>query len=334
MSDYFSSPTFSINSEEKKIKKKESYFIHALLFLITFITTTFAGMEWISTTPHYEIKDLAIALPYSLSILFVLGCHEFGHYFAARYHKVEATLPYFIPLPAILGFINFGTLGAVIKTKTPIPSKKALFDIGVAGPIAGFFASILILIYGLMTVPDVNYLLKIHPDYFEPIFGRSAIHLEFGSTLMFLILKDIFASNVLFFPPMSEIYHYPYLCVGWFGLFVTSMNLIPVGQLDGGHISYAMYGKEKHAKISAICLIVLFFMGISGLVFAIFNINFEFGWAGWLFWAFILYFVIKTKHPSVEFMEELDYKRQLIGNFALLILMLSFSPSPFMITIK
>ncbi len=119
---------------------------HLLLFLVTFITTVIAGTEWVTgTMGPYDLESLMIGLPYSLSALFILATHEFGHYFAAKYHKVKATLPYFIPIPPIPGFFNFGTMGAVIKTKSEISTNKAMFDIGVAGPIAGFIASLIVI---------------------------------------------------------------------------------------------------------------------------------------------------------------------------------------------
>ncbi|MEN8193112.1 MAG: site-2 protease family protein, partial [Bacteroidota bacterium] len=149
------------------IKKKHSPFLHLLLFGISLVTTIIAGMEWISPTPGpYSLLELTKAVPYSLSILFIIGVHEFGHYFAARFHHVDTTLPYFIPFPPIAGFLNFGTMGAVIRTRSVVMNNRAMFDIGVAGPIAGFVASIIVLIYGFTHLPGVEYLLAIHPDYF------------------------------------------------------------------------------------------------------------------------------------------------------------------------
>src|SRR5574338_1385990 len=121
-------------TDVRKTQEKNSVWLHLGLFLITFITTTIAGAEWTSgTMGPYELSHLLIGLPYSIAIMFMISAHEFGHYFAARYHKVMATLPYYIPFPNIPGFLNFGTMGAVIRTKSPVPSRKAIFDIGVAG---------------------------------------------------------------------------------------------------------------------------------------------------------------------------------------------------------
>ncbi|OGU77754.1 MAG: peptidase [Ignavibacteria bacterium RBG_16_34_14] len=313
---------------------KKHYLIHIGLFLITFFTTTIAGAQWITGSPGpYELKFILEGLPYSFSILFIITCHEFGHYFAAMYHKVRATLPYYIPFPPIPFFINFGTMGAVIRTKSPVPTKKAMFDIGVAGPIAGFIACLIILIYGFMNVPPIDYLLSIHPDYFSPEYGKNGLNLVFGDTILFSFFKWIFVESNQFFPPMSEIYHYPFLCVGWFGLFITAMNMIPIGQLDGGHIGYTMFGKETHFKIAVICFSILFVLGITGIIEASFNLNIGVGWSGWLFWALILYFIIKIEHPPIKDDTELDFKRQLIGYFSFFILIISFSPNPFLLTI-
>jgi membrane-associated protease RseP (regulator of RpoE activity) len=319
----------------KRYKKdKKNYLLHIGLFLITFFTTTIAGAQWITGTGGpYEIEFLLEGLPYSLSILFIITCHEFGHYFAALYHKVKATFPYYIPFPPIPFFINFGTMGAVIRTKSPVPTKKAMFDIGVAGPLAGFAACLIILIYGFLNVPGVDYILNIHPDYFAPETNDRILYLAFGDTILFSFFRWIFIEPGQFFPPMSEIYHYPYLCVGWFGLFITAMNMIPIGQLDGGHIGYTMFGKETHFKVAVICFSILFVMGVVSIIEMAFKLNTQIGWFGWFVWALILYFIIKIEHPPIHDDSRLDNKRMLIGYLSFLILVISFSPNPFLVTI-
>ncbi|MFA6598925.1 MAG: site-2 protease family protein [Ignavibacteriaceae bacterium] len=314
------------------VKDKQRYWLHLLLLLITFATTTIAGHEWVRGFANKtEFSELILGLPYSLSILFVLGTHEFGHYFAAKIHKVKATLPFFIPFPPILGFLNFGTFGAVIKIKSPIPTKKALFDIGVAGPLAGFIASTILIIYGFTHLPGKEYLLWIHPDYDLPTYGKDGLALVFGDSLLFSFLREVFTSSKDFIPPMSEIYHYPYLCVGWFGFFVTAMNLIPVGQLDGGHIIYALFGEKKQYAISSVALIFLVVFGVLGLIISYFSIPLNIGWTGWLFWAVILFFVIKVKHPPVFDDTPLDRGRMIIGYLTILIFIVCFIPAPFLI---
>jgi membrane-associated protease RseP (regulator of RpoE activity) len=330
MSEEFRDPYFSLNLEKAERKEKNKIAVHLLLFVVTFFTTTMAGMEWITgSAGPYELSSLRVGLPYSISILFILASHEFGHYFAARYHRVKATLPYFIPLPSFSGmFLNFGTMGAVIRTKTAVPDNKAMFDIGVAGPIAGFIASLIVLIYGFTHLPGVGYILAIHPDYFTSTYGTQGLNLKFGDTLLFSFLRHIFTNSSQFVPPMSEIYHYPYLCVGWFGLFVTSMNMIPVGQLDGGHVIYSMLGAEKHKVLSWASLVVLLVLGLMGLSGELFNFSFGIGWTGWLVWGIVLFFVIKVKHPPVMYFHKLDRTRMIIGLVSIAILILSFSPSP------
>ena len=313
-------------------KQKQKYWLHILLFLLTFFTTTVAGYEWVrGSSNQTEFSELVYGIPYSLSILFVLGSHEFGHFFAAKFHKVRATLPYFIPFPSIMGFLNFGTLGAVIKIKSPIPSKKALFDIGVAGPIAGFVASTILIIYGFTHLPGKEFLLQIHPDYDLPTYGKNGLALIFGDSLLFSFLREVFTSSKDFIPPMSEIYHYPYLCVGWFGFFVTAMNLIPVGQLDGGHIVYALFGEKKQYAISSVAMIFLILFGVLGIILTYLEMPLNIGWSGWLFWAVILFFVIKIKHPPIYDDTALDGKRKVIGYLAIAIFILCFIPAPFII---
>ncbi len=314
-------------------KTKNNYLLHIGLFVVTFATTIIAGLEWTSGKGGpYEVSDFRRGLPYAGSILFILGVHEFGHYFAALYHKVKATLPYFIPFPPIPGFFNFGTMGAVIKTKSPIPDNKAMFDIGAAGPISGFVACLIVLIYGFTHLPSIDYLLAIHPDYFSSTYGKGAVGLEFGNTLIYSLLQHLFTGSNEFVPPMSEIYHYPYLCVGWFGLFVTSMNLIPVGQLDGGHVIFGMFGEKKHEAIASTSMILLIILGTLGILESFLNLNLKIGWSGWLFWALILYFFIRIKHPPVYQFERLGPGRKITGYIAILIFIISFSPTPFAIS--
>jgi len=315
-------------------KKKDNYLLHIGLFVVTFITTTIAGVEW--TTGRfgpYEIETLLKGLPYSISIMVIISFHEFGHYFAARYHKISATLPYYIPFPPISYLINFGTMGAVIRTRQRIYSRKAMFDIGIAGPLSGFAVCLVILIYGFMNVPGVDYILSIHPDYFEPDYGKAGLSLVFGDSILFSSLRAIFTDHLKFFPPMTEIYHYPFICAGWFGLLITSMNMIPVGQLDGGHISYTMFGEENSYKVSVIAFLILFVLGLAGIVDGTLELGLGIGWGGWLFWSLILYFIIKLKHPPVPDPVPLSKGRMLLGYLSLFIFVISFSPAPIMLTL-
>lgn len=305
-----------------------SYLVHLGLFLLTFLTTTLAGVQWLNRN-YNELNNFSDGLPYAGLILFMLASHEFGHYIAARLHRVKATLPFFIPFPAFFGLLlPFGTLGAVIKLQSPVPSRKVLFDIGAAGPIAGFVATIIILIVGFRTLPSIDYLYSIHPEYAQmatiPTAGPT-----FGKTLFYSLAAWLFAPAGAFIPPMNEIYHYPFLCVGWFGMLVTAMNLMPIGQLDGGHISYAMFGRGYHILAQA-TLVFLIVVGTLGFL-PFFGIDFQYGYTGWLFWGLILAFFMRRytlNRPPVPDETPLDAKRLVLGWLCLLIFVGSFSLAP------
>jgi len=303
---------------------------HSSLFIVTFFTLTVAGVQWLNRDP-FDLRNFFLGIPYSLSILFILTCHEFGHYVAARQHGVDATLPYFIPFPNLLGVVNFGTLGAVIRTKSQIPSRKVMFDIGAAGPIAGFVATLIILTYGFLTLPGKEFILSIHPDYFTQVHPSNGVDLAFGSSLLYQFLAATLTNPTSqFVPPMTEMYHYPFLCAGWFGLFVTAMNMIPIGQLDGGHVAYTMFGRT-HRSISRLAFAVVLLIGLFGLL-PLIKVPFAFGWTGWLFWALILFFVVKLEHPPVMDESPLDDARKSLGWLTFAILALSFMPTPFTIS--
>lgn len=336
-----------------KKKTKSSLIIHIGLFVATFITCSIAGTQW-ANVDFTEVLNWHYGITYAVLILTFLSAHEFGHYFAAKYYGVDATLPYYIPFPIPIA-INFGTLGAVIKTRSPIPNSKALFDIGAAGPIAGFIVSLIFLIYGFATLPPIDFLYSIHPEYIT-LYGGEIPNksLFFGDTILFWLLAKLFANPNGFLPPMNEIYHYPFLNVGWFGLFVTTLNMLPIGQLDGGHITYAMFGRTKHAKIARICWGILIILGIFSLFGALYEalkvdnpnkliiwfqelllpilsfidtkIPFIFkSWLGWLVWALVTKFFVKLDHPPVLQEGDIGVARKTIGWITIIILLLSFS---------
>lgn len=298
--------------------------IHLLLFLLTFFTTTLAGVSW-ANRDFQELSNFAYGLPYSLSILAILAAHEFGHYFAARYHGVNTTLPYFIPIPHFL-FNPFGTMGAVIRIRSPLLRNKVLFDVGIAGPLAGLVVTAGVFIYGLATLPPVDFLYTIHPEYrllpAVPTDGFS-----FGNSLIFRAIGEMGIGGG-FFPPMNEIYHYPYLCAAWFGLFVTAINLMPVGQLDGGHILYALVGSKWQIIVAWAFFGSLVAFGLAGLTPFV-DPDLQLGMAGWLAWALLMFFLIKLKHPIVPDTEALDDTRRTLGWATLLLLVLIFPPVPF-----
>jgi membrane-associated protease RseP (regulator of RpoE activity) len=304
---------------------KYKFLINILLFILTFFTTTAAGVAWLNLDP-YDLNNFSHGLIYSILILTVLTFHEFGHFFAARIHSVKTTLPFYIPFPLV--FPSFGTLGAVIRMQSPARTRKALFDIGIAGPIAGFVVTVAILIYGFTHLPSIEYLYAIHPEY--RTIGVPLEGFSFGPNLIYLGLGKLLVPSNVFVPPMSEMYHYPFLCVGWFGLFITALNLIPVGQLDGGHIVYALFA-EKHQIIARIFFGIIFAIGLLGLLQFFGVRTFErYGLFNWLIWSFLILFVIKIKHPPIYDSESLDLKRKLWGLFALLMFVGSFTPVPVM----
>jgi len=303
------------------------YLLHTLLFFLTFLTTSLAGVAWLNKNP-LELTNFSYGITYALLLLLMLASHEFGHYWAARYHKVDTTLPFFLPFPSFIGLFPFGTLGAVIRIRSRIPSRRTIFDIAAAGPIAGFIVSVGILIYGFLTLPPIEYLYSIHPEY-EAMTSIPSEGLTFGTTLLYSLLGSLFAPPGAFVPPMNEIYHYPYLCVGWFGLFITAMNLIPVGQLDGGHLSFAMFG-DRHHRIAQASLIALVILGTAGFL-PLLGIQIEFGWTGWLFWALILVFFMRStrlRRPQLEGDGPLESGRMMIGWGCFIIFLLSFSLAP------
>ena len=304
---------------------KSSYIINILLFVVTFFTTVMAGVFWANQNP-YELNNFSYGILYSVLILLVISTHEFGHYFAARIHNVPVTLPYYIPFPFI--FLNpFGTMGAVIRMKSRFYSRNALFDIGVSGPIAGWITSLIILIIGFTNLPSVNYLYELHPEY--AVSGIPVSGFTFGYNILFWGFEKIFASSPgTFMPPMNEVYHYPFLCVGWFGLLITSLNMMPIGQLDGGHISYAMFG-DKHKYVAYFFFFALLIFGLIGLL-PFLGFNNSIGSVNWLVWALLIFFVIKIKHPPTfnEYDAPLNFKRKLTGWFTFFIFIISFCPVP------
>jgi len=324
--------------------------LHLLLFVLTFLTAALAGAQWAGRDP-FELRNISFGLEYAGAILFVLAAHEFGHYFAARYHGVSATLPYFIPFPPLPFLLNFGTLGAVIRTKSVVPSRKVMFDIGVAGPLAGFAACLIVLAYGFLTLPGPEFILGIHPNYdlhLNILPDSQGLPLEFGQTLLFKGMMELFTDpGSQFVPPMTEIYHYPYLCVGWFGLFVTAMNLIPIGQFDGGHIIYTMFG-GKHKRIAQSAFVGLLVLGLPSILESILQpllsrlldqpidqvIPFsEYSWSGWFIWALISLYFVKLYHPPVPDESPLDDSRMIVGWVSIGIFIICFSFIPFTIPV-
>ena len=267
--------------------------IHVVLFISTFITTLMAGAFLNGIIPWEEPGKIYMGLPFSLTLLLILLTHELSHYFMSRKHNVSATLPYFIPAPSIIG-----TFGAIIKMKPPIPDRRSLIDIGASGPIGGFIIAIIASAIGLA-------LSEVKPS------GEIQEGIYFGSSILFSLISEI-VLNVD--PAKYDVLLHPVAFAGWIGLLVTSLNLLPVGQLDGGHIVYALFG-EKHELIAKVTIPVLIVLGITL-------------WKGWLIWA-ILVFFLGYKHPPVVYPHiQLDKKRKLIGWISFIIFILTFTPIP------
>jgi len=322
----------------------QNYPLHLSLLLLTVLTTLWAGAFWgghpVTISKVFPfINNLSFGVQYSFSLLLFLSVHEFGHFIAARRYRVMATLPYYIPLPPLPFMFSLGTMGAVIKIRERIPSTKALFDIGVTGPLSGFIVCSVILLYGFLNLPPADFIHTIHPEFQNPLMTPPQENLTLGKNLLWILLEKSIAPKNL--PPMTEMYHYPFLFAGWLGSLVTALNLLPVGQLDGGHIIYAMFGKGGHAKAARGFLIFITILGFPSLlelllslfkpesVALIPDLLRRWSWSGWILWAFILSRVIGLNHPQVEYNEVLPFSRKVIGWVAITIFLLTFTPVPF-----
>ena len=276
--------------------QRERRWLPGLLFATTFLTTTFAGAIQQGINPLKQPLGLIQGLAFSITLMGILIVHEMSHYLASRAHKVPSTLPFFIPAPSIIG-----TFGAVIRMKGAIWDRRALLDIGASGPIGGFLLALPALTFGLT-------LSKIVPG------GGGEAGLILGDSLLMVLLERLVLGDL---PMDADIILHPIAFAGWIGMFVTSLNLLPVGQLDGGHIAKALY--PDHFDV--IARIVHFSLIIMGIFF----------WEGWLIWALLLFF-IGVRHPPVLLPHiSLDNRRRKIGYYALAIFILTFVPAPFKI---
>lgn len=278
----------------KPERRESKKWVNLLLLILTFLTTLAAGAFQQGVNPFISITNLFKGLPFSLSIMIILGSHELGHYIMAKKNKVDATLPYFIPAPHLLG-----TFGAIIKMKSPIRNKNGLIEIGAAGPIVGFIFSTIALLIGLSLSEVV------------PVSGEQGIIL--GDSILFKFLTKLFFSNIT---EDKDILLNPIAFAGWIGYFVTAINLLPVGQLDGGHILYALVGKKN--KIVGYVML--------GIVILLVPL-----WIGWAIWA-ILFLVIGFRHPPpLDRITPPSRKHKVIGIISFIILLLTFIPAPFRI---
>ncbi len=265
--------------------------VNIALFLATVLTTLLAGALLAEVNPLSDPRLIYKGIPFSFSLISILLSHELGHYLMSRRHGVDATLPYFIPAPTLIG-----TFGAVIKIKSNLPDRRALLDIGAAGPIVGFVVSIPFLVVGLR-MSEVTH--------------GMAEGMTFGTSLML----EFVANNL--FPDVPEghvINLHPVALAGWLGLLVTMMNLLPMGSMDGGHIAYALFGKW-HYHISRVMVVILVVMG-------------AYGWFGWAVWGILNLFFGLRHPPPIHPEVPLDGKRKLVAAVAAIILILTFVPTP------
>jgi len=301
-------------------KSRSRVWINVVLFLVTLVSTLFVGLlysdsaaEINSLTDLILPQNLLKGWPFAVTLLGILAAHEFGHYFAARYHRVNVTLPYFIPMP-----LGFGTLGAFIQLKEPVPDRRKLFDIGVAGPLAGLILAIPLLFLGLATspveVPTPTPGAMLEGNSILYYFAKFAV---FGKTLPNPITgEDVLMNQVTF--------------AAWIGLLVTALNLLPVGQLDGGHTVYALFGKRARL-INLITVGFMAVLAIAGLepVQQIYPQLRSLGFTGWFFWLGLIIFLIGPFHPpALDDVTELDDSRRLVGYLVIVVFILTFVPVP------
>jgi membrane-associated protease RseP (regulator of RpoE activity) len=286
-------------------KFQDRRWLHVTLFVLTLASTTWAGaLYYLGYVSDFGRQPVLVSnalmvqgLWYSGTILLILGTHELGHYLACRYYQVDASLPFFIPMPLVLT----GTLGAFIRIREQIPTKRMLFDIGIAGPLAGFVFAVPTLFVGIAMSPVV----RVPEDLAgfnlgEPLLFRAATWLTWGSI-----------------PHGYSVNLHPMAFASWFGLLATALNLFPIGQLDGGHISYAVLGRRSTTvTLAAICVaIALTFFSLS-----------------WLVWTFLLIamtLAMGPRHPrTVDEDIPLDRTRIWLAVVALIVFVLCFTPNP------
>jgi membrane-associated protease RseP (regulator of RpoE activity) len=241
---------------------------------------------WIAQHP----ANLLLGLPFSLTLMFILFAHEMGHYLYARHYRVYATLPFFVPFPSLIG-----TLGAFIRIKSPIPSRAALFDIGIAGPIAGFIPACVALLVGL--------------SLSHPISHSAPSEIQLGLPLAFHLAARLLRIGV----PLSALSLHPIAAAAWVGMFATALNLLPGGQLDGGHVVFSI-SPRLHRWISMLTVFALVPLG-------------KYLWTGWFLWTVML--ALTLRHPRVPRFPDVSGGRRILAICAALMLVLTFTPAPF-----
>jgi len=290
-------------------KFQDRVWLHVLLFVLTIASTTLVGAGHYLTFLDDFRGSAALPMPfaallvrgfwYSGTILAILGCHELGHYFACRYYDVDASLPFFIPVP----FLLTGTMGAFIRIREPIPSKRMLFDIGIAGPIAGFIVAVPALFIGLA----LSHVVRLPANSSDLMELGEPLLFKFGSWLLWGAQPDGYSLNM-----------HPMAFAAWFGMLATALNLFPIGQLDGGHVSYAVLGPRWSTYVT---------FGTVGVAMVL--AYFASSWIVWTVMILAMLFTFGPRHPRV-FDEEvpLDRTRLLIALLAVVMFILCFTAAP------
>jgi membrane-associated protease RseP (regulator of RpoE activity) len=271
--------------------------INLALFVATVLSVVFIGAMNEGADPLANPANLLRGAPFAFTLLVILGTHEFGHYFAARYHKVAVTLPYFIPMP--LSFI--GTFGAFIQLRAPVRNRNHLLDVGVAGPLAGLLVTLPLLFYGLS-------ISQVGPP---PAAGG---YIQEGNSLLYVAVKYLVHGQLL--PGNGlDVMLSPVAFAAWFGLLVTALNLLPMGQLDGGHVIFTLVG-DKIRTVGIVFAAALLVMGVTL-------------WEGWIFWAILVFFLVGVDHPApLNDITPLDGKRRVLAVLTILVFILVFTPIP------
>ncbi|MFN2292133.1 MAG: site-2 protease family protein [Anaerolineae bacterium] len=285
--------------------ERSRLWVHGALLAATIFTTLYVGAGMSEARPSddlwWPLFNFWRGWPFSLSLMSILLAHELGHYFVSRLHGVPASLPYFVPLPIpdFLGNV-LGTLGAVIRMKAPIGDRRAMLDIGAAGPLIGLIVALPVLIIGLSL------------SHVEPLPMDQAYSME-GNSLLYLLLKYIMFGQWL--PGGGvDVFIHPVAFAGWAGLLVTSLNLIPAGQLDGGHVLYSILG-ERAQQLTWPIIIVLAALGLLA-------------WPGWFIWAGLVYLFGRGHPGPLDRVTRLDARRKLIAGLVLAAFILTFTPVP------
>lgn len=286
--------------EQVILEKPARPWVNWLLLVLTLLTTTWVGAAQVGVNLLQEPGRFATGLPYSLALLGILGVHELGHFFAARRHGMNVTPPYFIPVPFALG-----TFGAFIKMRSPPEDRRALFDVAVAGPLAGLVVAIPALLIGLHYSTVTGSGLDAPRS---PLNGASA-----GSSILYAILAKLSLGPALKQGDVLSLS--PLAYAGWLGLLITALNLLPIGQLDGGHTTRAMAGTRVGQTVSTIAMWTLFLVAI-------------FVWPSLIMWAFIVFFIAGRSSPPLNDLTPITPGRRLLGYFTFFILALILIPLP------